>query len=92
MRSSGDQAIPFETMIDPDTGRTRVRSVDLGSTRYAIARRYMLRLSKEDFDDPHDLAKLATIAHMNVDEFKQQFGYLARIGPIVDVKVETGKR
>ncbi|NUR52818.1 MAG: 6-phosphofructokinase [Acidobacteria bacterium] len=84
--------IPFDTMIDPDTGRTRVRSVDLGSTRYAIARRYMLRLSKEDFDDPHDLAKLATIAHMNVDEFKQQFGYLARIGPIVDVKVETGKR
>jgi 6-phosphofructokinase 1 len=84
--------VPFETMIDPDTGRTRVRSVDVTSTRYAIARRYMLRLGKEDFDDPHDLAKLASIAHMSIDEFKQQFGYLAQIGPLVDVKVETAKR
>ena len=36
--------IPFDTMIDPETGRTRVRSVDVSSTRYAIARRYMIRL------------------------------------------------
>jgi ATP-dependent phosphofructokinase / diphosphate-dependent phosphofructokinase len=77
--------IPFETMIDPETGRTRVRAVDVTSTRYAIARRYMLRLSREDFDDPQDVAKLATIAHMSVDEFKERFGYLTQIGPAVDI-------
>src|SRR3954468_16195872 len=68
--------IPFGTMIDPETGRTRVRSVDIESTRYAIARRYMIRLRKEDFDDPHDLAKLAAIAHCSIDEFRERFGYL----------------
>jgi len=82
--------VPFETMIDPDTGRTRVRSVDVTSTRYAIARRYMLRLSREDFDDAHDLAKLASIAHLSVDEFKDRFGYLTEIGPAATVEIDTG--
>ena len=68
--------IPFDTMIDPDTGRTRVRAVDVDSTRYQIAKRYMIRLRKEDFDDPHDLAKLAAIAHCSADEFRAKYAYL----------------
>jgi ATP-dependent phosphofructokinase / diphosphate-dependent phosphofructokinase len=68
--------IPFDNMIDPDTGRTRVRSVDVSSTRYAIARRYMIRLRKEDFDDPHDVAKLAATARLGLDAFREQFTYL----------------
>jgi len=73
--------IPFDTMIDPDTGRTRVRSVDVRSTRYAIARRYMIRLRKEDFADPHDLAKLASIAHCNISQFRDQFAYVTADEP-----------
>src|SRR3989339_1014470 len=34
--------IPYSSMVDPRTGRPRVRMVDIHSTRYAIARRYML--------------------------------------------------
>ena len=68
--------IPFDTMIDPETGRTRVRSVDVKSTRFAIASRYMLKLKREDFDDPHDLAKLAATAHLSVEEFRERFAYL----------------
>ena len=68
--------IPFDTMIDPETGRTRVRSVDITSTRYSIARRYMIRLKQEDFQDPHDLARLAATAHLGVDEFRDRFEYL----------------
>jgi ATP-dependent phosphofructokinase / diphosphate-dependent phosphofructokinase len=82
--------IPFDTMIDPETGRTRVRSVDVTSTRYAIARGYMLRLSREDFEDTHDLAKLASIAHLTADEFKDQFGYLTHVGPAAAISVDTG--
>ena len=79
--------IPFDTMIDPETGRTRVRSVDVTSTRYAIARRYMIRLKREDFDDPHDLAKLAATAHLGVEEFRDRFGYLTahEQAPVVTV-------
>ena len=51
--------VPFAQMIDPKTGRTRVRLVDINSTRYAIARRYMIRLRKDDFDTPEELARLA---------------------------------
>jgi ATP-dependent phosphofructokinase / diphosphate-dependent phosphofructokinase len=68
--------IPFDSMIDPETGRTRVRSVDVDSTRYQIARRYMIRLRREDFEDPHDLAKLAAIAHCSADEFRATYSYL----------------
>ena len=39
--------IPFPQLFDPETGRTRVRLVDIRSTRYAIARRYMLRLRRD---------------------------------------------
>src|SRR5260370_219932 len=82
--------IPFDTMIDPETGRTRVRSVDVSSTRYAIARRYMLRLKHEDFEDPHDLAKLAATAHLSVDEFRKRFAYLTAADPAPVVTVPGG--
>jgi ATP-dependent phosphofructokinase / diphosphate-dependent phosphofructokinase len=82
--------IPFDTMIDPETGRTRVRSVDVSSTRYAIARRYMLRLKREDFEDPHDLAKLAATAHLSVDEFRTRFAYLTATDPAPVVTVAGG--
>jgi 6-phosphofructokinase len=68
--------IPFDQMIDADTGRTKVRSVDVNSTRYTIARRYMLRLAREDFADHHDLTRLAAIAHLSAEQFRDRFGYL----------------
>jgi 6-phosphofructokinase len=74
--------IPFDSMLDPETGRTRVRSVDVSSTRYAIARRYMIRLKKEDFDDPHDVAKLAATAKLGLAEFRDQFAYLTEDEPV----------
>ena len=58
-----------------------MRSVDVHSTRYAIARRYMLRLRKEDFEDPHDLARLAAIAHCSNEEFRERFGYVTADEP-----------
>lgn len=70
--------IPFGDLIDPQTGRARVRSVDVKSTRYAIARRYMLRLSPSDFANAEDLAKLASIAKLSPDEFRRRFEYLVK--------------
>ncbi len=73
--------IPFNEMLDPATGRTKIRLVDVHSTRYAIARRYMLRLRREDFNDPHELAKFAATAGMNLQEFRDQFEYLVQYEP-----------
>ncbi|HEX7579034.1 MAG TPA: hypothetical protein VF580_03475, partial [Thermoanaerobaculia bacterium] len=68
--------VPFKDMLDPETGKTRVRMVDIHSTRYAIARRYMIRLRRDDFEDPHELAKFAATAGLTLAEFRRQFGYL----------------
>jgi ATP-dependent phosphofructokinase / diphosphate-dependent phosphofructokinase len=73
--------IPFERMLDPETGRTRLRLVDITSTRYAIARRYMLRLRKDDFEDPHELAKLAATAQLSLEDFRREFEYLIASEP-----------
>jgi 6-phosphofructokinase len=73
--------IPFSQMIDRSTGRTKVRLVDINSTRYAIARRYMIRLRRDDIDDPHEVAKLATTAKLTEEEFCRQFGYLVAAEP-----------
>ena len=68
--------VPFAQLYDPQTGRTRVRLVDIHSTRYAIARRYMIRLRRDDFEDAQELARFAATAHLPVDEFRRQFEYL----------------
>jgi 6-phosphofructokinase 1 len=73
--------IPFPSMIDPQTGRARIRLVDVQSTRYAIARRYMIRLRRDDFEDPHELAKFAATVGMSLEDFRRQFEYLVRYEP-----------
>ena len=47
--------------------------VDIHSTRYAIARRYMIRLRRDDFEDPHELAKFAASVGLSLQEFRDQF-------------------
>ncbi|MGH7731887.1 MAG: diphosphate--fructose-6-phosphate 1-phosphotransferase [Candidatus Eiseniibacteriota bacterium] len=73
--------IPFAQLIDPATGRARVRMVDIRSERYAIARRYMIRVRRDDFDDPGELAKIAAAGGMSVEEFRRQFEYLTADEP-----------
>jgi 6-phosphofructokinase len=74
-------AIPFSQLLDPETGRARVRTVDTHSTRYAIARRYMIRLRRDDFEDPHELAKFAATAGLSLQQFREEFGYLIEDEP-----------
>ena len=74
--------IPFTDMLDPKTGRARTRLVDVNSTRYHIARRYMVRLRKEDVQDPYELAKLAATVGLSLDDFQKEFGYLVETEPL----------
>jgi 6-phosphofructokinase len=87
--------IPFATLIDRDTGRTRIRLVDTRSTRYAIARRYMIRLRRDDFEDPHELAKFAATVRMSLEEFRDQFQYLVGYEPpplLIDSEGEASRQ
>jgi ATP-dependent phosphofructokinase / diphosphate-dependent phosphofructokinase len=73
--------VPFRDLIDSATGRTRIRLIDVTSTRYAIARRYMIRLRRDDFEDPHELAKLAATVHVRLSDFRREFEYLTTFEP-----------
>ena len=73
--------IPFGEMLDPQTGRARIRAVDIYAERYAIARSYMLRLKREDFSDPRELAKLAATCGRSLQQFRDEFEYLMDIEP-----------
>jgi 6-phosphofructokinase 1 len=73
--------IPFGDLIELGTGRMRIRLVDIKSTRYAIARRYMIRLRRDDFDDPHELARFAATCGVTVEEFRQEFASLVEAEP-----------
>jgi ATP-dependent phosphofructokinase / diphosphate-dependent phosphofructokinase len=73
--------IPFADMRDPETGATRVRLVDVQAERYKIARRYMIRIRRDDFANPDLLAKLAATANMTVEQFRERFQPLTKNEP-----------
>jgi 6-phosphofructokinase 1 len=73
--------IPFAQLLDPVTGKARIRFVDIHSTRYAIARRYMIRLRRDDFEDAHELAKFAATCHLTLAEFRREFEWLIEDEP-----------
>jgi 6-phosphofructokinase 1 len=73
--------IPLPSIMDPLTGRMRVRMVDVQSDRYKIARSYMLRLRPEDLGDPRELDKLARATGVSPEKFKETFGYLTEDEP-----------
>jgi 6-phosphofructokinase len=79
----GGNLVPlaFEQLIDPASGRARLRMVDIHSTRYAIARRYMIRLRRDDFEDPHELAKFAATVGLSLQAFRNEFEYLINAEP-----------
>lgn len=56
------QVLPFEELRDATTGRSRIRVVDTGSQHYEVARKYMIRLSRDDMRDPEMRTRLARAA------------------------------
>jgi 6-phosphofructokinase 1 len=65
--------VPFEEMIDPQTNRTRIRQVDINTYSYSVARAYMIRLERSDFESPQALQTLAAEARMTPDQFRERY-------------------
>ena len=65
--------IPFTQMVDPITGRAKVRMVDITAQSYQIARQYMIRLSDDDCEDPVALGRYAALAGLSVEAFRSRF-------------------
>jgi ATP-dependent phosphofructokinase / diphosphate-dependent phosphofructokinase len=69
---------PFQEMIDPKSKKMRPRLVDMAGENYEVARRYMIRLEKSDFEDPTRLEKLAAVVKMTPAQFADRFAYVTR--------------
>ena len=67
-------AMPFAEIMDPKTGRTRVRLVDVASESYAVARQYMIRLGPADIADPLWLQTLADAGKTTAADLRTRFG------------------
>lgn len=74
-RYDGDiKMVAFSEMVNSATGKMKIRVIDTASEDYEVARKYMIRLEKEDFVGEY-LEKLANIAKMKPEDFKARFEY-----------------
>jgi ATP-dependent phosphofructokinase / diphosphate-dependent phosphofructokinase len=69
--------LPFGSFNDPETGRVQVRLVNVESSSYRVAREYMIRLNREDFEDPDKLRPIAQASGLTPGAFRDRYGYLA---------------
>lgn len=69
--------VPFEDLLDPQTGKGKQRFVDVSNESYQVARDYMVRLKPSDFTDADWLDRLANAANLSPTEFRAHFGKFA---------------
>ncbi|HXF33604.1 MAG TPA: diphosphate--fructose-6-phosphate 1-phosphotransferase [Candidatus Acidoferrales bacterium] len=71
---SGGRVVPvnLDDLLDPATGRVRVRLVDVTTEAYEVARKYMIRIEDEDLIEPR-LSRLAAFTNLSAEDFRAQF-------------------
>jgi len=73
--------IPYDELMDAETGRTGVRLVETDSLAYRSARRFMVRLEKQDLENPAAVARMAACTNLSAEAFVARFGYLGGLAP-----------
>jgi 6-phosphofructokinase len=73
--------LPFGSFTDPQTGRTKIREVNVRSSSYAVATAYMIRLERADLEDETKLAPITKAAQLTPQAFIRRYGYLVGMGP-----------
>ncbi|GAC1444307.1 MAG: diphosphate--fructose-6-phosphate 1-phosphotransferase [Vulcanimicrobiaceae bacterium] len=75
---SGGRVAPvtLEDLLDPTTGRIRVRLVDVTTESYAVARTYMIRLEPNDLEEPR-LSRLSVQTSLDPAAFATRFASVA---------------
>jgi len=68
----------FDEVLHPETGTTRIRYVDIKTEAYEVAEKYMIKLKKEDLENPEQLKRLASTANMSPEEFLNYFSKAVR--------------
>ena len=79
----GNQAVPIPSakMMDPATGRTEVRMVNLDSFAYKSAHKFMIRLKPQPAQGEPLLARMAALTNLPPAAFRARYGYLIGRAP-----------
>lgn len=67
-------AIPFDEILDPATGKTRVRMLDTATESFATAMRVQTRLSAKDFADEKQATRLEAASQLDPEALRARFG------------------
>jgi 6-phosphofructokinase 1 len=77
LRGGKVEPVYLQDLVDPATGRVRVRMVDTTTESYRVGREYMIRLAEADMREP-ELSRLAGTAGIEPAEFTRRFARAAR--------------
>jgi 6-phosphofructokinase 1 len=69
--------VPFEDIMDPKTGRTRVRLVDTSTESYASARVLQVRIEREDLESSAQLEALAQATKLTPQQVAERYAEIA---------------
>lgn len=67
----------FRDILDKETGKTKIRMVDVTAMTFAIANQYMIRLNKGDFSDAQLMDTLGSACGLSGQEFKTRFEHVS---------------
>jgi 6-phosphofructokinase 1 len=66
--------LSLDDLMDPATGRTRVRMVDTSTESHAIAHALQVRIEAADLEDEGRAAPIAEAGGLSVEELRERFG------------------
>ncbi len=72
-QAGGIVPVPFEEIMDPKTGRTRVRLVDTESDAYAGATALQVRIEGDDLARREELERLAKAARLTPEQVRERY-------------------
>lgn len=65
--------IPFDQILDPKTGKTRIRMLDTGTESFASAMALQTRLAASDLDDARSAEQLAGASRLDAAALRTRF-------------------
>jgi 6-phosphofructokinase 1 len=65
--------VPFDDIIDPETGRTRIRMLDVASPSYGTARMLQVRLEAGDIDNAVTVDALRRATGLTSDALRARY-------------------
>jgi 6-phosphofructokinase 1 len=66
-------ALPFDEILDPRTGKTRVRMLDTETESFATALALQTRLSPTDLEETELADKIAAVSDLDLATLKRRF-------------------